>query len=193
LQQELDEANNHLAQLRDQPPPVIDRKSPAPPPRRPVSPPSVSPPPPAAPSPRAVQKTEVFLPQYCPSLVREMNSNPSYLNRFRNDAKAQLRDELDQYEMGITEVRENDTDVGSVQILLIICCQKDTRLSSGEFPRAMELVNRTRQNIQNVSEHLTGTEPICLSCFATDASYSSLILGSEMLSKGEILLTSHFQ
>ncbi|CAF4341248.1 unnamed protein product, partial [Adineta steineri] len=38
LEKEVDEANHQLAQLRNQPPPFIDRKSPAPPPRSTASP-----------------------------------------------------------------------------------------------------------------------------------------------------------
>ncbi|CAF0967731.1 unnamed protein product [Adineta steineri] len=131
LEKEVDEANHQLAQLRNQPPPVIDRKSPAPPPRSTASPSprsSVSPPPVRVP-PRPVQTTEIFLPQYCPSLVRQINENPRFLNQYRDAAKEQLIEEFSQYDnLGITE--------------------KDTRLSTNDFPAKMKIVEQTRNNIQ---------------------------------------------
>ncbi len=107
----MDEANNQLAQYRNQPPPIIDRKSPAPPPRSSTSPPPTTPPPPqpAPTQPRPIQTTKISLPQYCPSLVRQINENPRYLNAFRNNAKNQFIDELDQYEnLGIHEVTNTE-------------------------------------------------------------------------------------
>ena len=91
-----------MAELRNQPPPVIDRKSPAAPPRSSASPS----PPPAPPAPtRPIQTTEIYLPQYCPSLVQQVNENPRYLNRFRNEAKNQFVEELHQYkDLKINEV-----------------------------------------------------------------------------------------
>ena len=107
MQEELDEANNQLARYRNQPPPVTDRKSPVPPPRS-----SASPPPPASPphvpvQPRPVQTTEIYLPQYCPSLVRRVNEDPRYLNHFRTNTKNQFIDELNQFDnLGVAEVNK---------------------------------------------------------------------------------------
>ncbi len=107
----MDEANNQLAQYRNQPPPIIDRKSPIPPPRSSTSPPppaSPPSPPPTVVQPRPTQRTEIYLPQYCPRLVRQINDDPRYLNSFRNDTKNQFIDEFDQYEnLGIAEVTNN--------------------------------------------------------------------------------------
>ncbi|CAF0822227.1 unnamed protein product [Adineta ricciae] len=130
LQEDLDDANDQLNQLRNQPPPVVDRKSPAPPPRRTSSP---SPPPTPVPAPaqtRPAPTVQIHLPQYCPSVVRKINTDPNFLNRFRSETKAQLRDELSQYDnLGITE--------------------KDTRLPTKDFSSKMDLIQQTRQNIQN--------------------------------------------
>jgi hypothetical protein len=108
LQEELDEANTQLAHFRNQPPPVIDRKSPVPPPRTSTSPPPPITLPPAPVQPRPIKTTEIYLPQYCPSLVRQVNEDPRFLNQFRNHAKNQLIDEFDQYnDLGIAEVTNN--------------------------------------------------------------------------------------
>jgi hypothetical protein len=59
-------------------------------------------------TPRPIETTEIYLPQYCPSLVRQVNENPRYLNAFRGTAKTQFIDEFDQYDnLGIKEVRKN--------------------------------------------------------------------------------------
>lgn len=100
----------------------MDRKSPAPPPRSSTSPPPPTPPPVAPTQPRPIQTTEIFLPLYCPSLVRQINENPRYLNQFRNNTKNQFIDELDQYEnLGIQEVINIETrNITSDQICLTL-------------------------------------------------------------------------
>ena len=114
MQEELDEANRQLAEFRNQPPPVIDRKSPAPPPRSSATPS----PPPITPTPaptRPISKTEIFLPQYCPSLVRQINEDPRYLNSFRNNTKTQFIDELNQYDdLGVNEVTHYSTQISLI-------------------------------------------------------------------------------
>ncbi|UJR08525.1 hypothetical protein I4U23_012788 [Adineta vaga] len=132
LQEELDDANNQLAQLQNQRPPVVDRKSPVPPPRKTSSPPPSSVPHLPAPvpvQPRPIITTEIFLPQYCPSLVQKINTDPTYLNRFRNEAKEILNEELRQ---------SKDLNIA----------EKDTVLSSDDFPKKIEIIDQIRKNIQ---------------------------------------------
>src|ERR1700722_2737642 len=97
---------DELAQLRNQPPPIIDRKSPAPPtiPRSGRSP---VPPSPVPVQPRPVRPTtEIFLPQHCPSLIRKTNENPTYIAKYRDEAKKTYVQELEDAEyLGIIEVR----------------------------------------------------------------------------------------
>lgn len=129
VQEELDEANRQLAEYRNQPPPVADRRSPAPPPRSNVSP---SPPPhqpPAPVQPKPIQKTDIYLPEYCPSLVRQINQDPKYLALFRKNTRNQFIDELEQYED--LNIKENDT-----------------RLPVNQFDGKMAIVKITRDNIQ---------------------------------------------
>ena len=110
MQEELDEANEQLAHLRNQPPPIMDRKSPIPPPRSAGSPV----PPPPAPAPhtrptpsRAGPPAEMLLPEYCPALVRRLNEDPNYLNTYRQGSRRQFQDELDQFQdLNIREVSE---------------------------------------------------------------------------------------
>ncbi len=102
-QEELQEARNQLAQLGNQPPIVVDRKSPAPSVRSVDSP--VQTPVQTRPA-RPVQTTDIILPEYCPNLVARLKDNPKYLTKYRDDAKKQFIDELEQYEsLGIAEVR----------------------------------------------------------------------------------------
>ena len=110
LEDELDRANRQLAQFRNQPPPIMDRKSPVPPPRTAGSP--VPPPPAPTPHPRPVptrvnHPVEIVLPEYCPALVRQMNQDPNYLNSYRQRSKQQFQDELDQFQdLNIKEVSD---------------------------------------------------------------------------------------
>ncbi|CAM4953272.1 unnamed protein product [Rotaria socialis] len=128
LEDQLNAANKQLAQLRNQPPPVNDRKSPVPPPRSSISPPPM--PTPTRPTTRPIQTTDIFLPQFCPSVIREVNENPRFLVDFRNNAKLQFNDELQQHEnLNIHE--------------------SDTRLSEGDYPSKMKIVEQTRRNMQN--------------------------------------------
>ncbi|CAF4423577.1 unnamed protein product [Rotaria sp. Silwood2] len=128
LQDELDEANKQLSRLRNQPPPITDRKSPVPTPRSSISPPPI--PSPVRPTPRPVKTTEIYLPQYCPSLVRKINQNPRYLNEFRNNTKKQFNDELQQHE---------DLNIN----------EKDTRLSDNDYQTKIKIVEQTRRNMQD--------------------------------------------
>ncbi|CAF0861014.1 unnamed protein product [Rotaria sp. Silwood1] len=123
LQDELDETNKKLAKFQNQPHSKIDRKSPVPTPRSSVSPP------PIRPTIRPGQTIEIFLPQYCPSLVRQINQNPRYLNHFRNETKNQLNDEFQQHE---------DLNIN----------ERDTRLSDKDYPTKMKIIEQTRQNIR---------------------------------------------
>ncbi|CAF1385251.1 unnamed protein product [Rotaria sordida] len=127
LQDELDEANKQLARFRNQPPPINDRKSPVPTPRSSISPPPI--PTPIRPTPRPIQPTEILLPQYCPSLVRQINQNPRYLNEFRKGARNELNEEFKQHEgLNINE--------------------KDTRLTDNDYKTKIKIIEHTRQNIQ---------------------------------------------
>ncbi|CAF4444912.1 unnamed protein product, partial [Rotaria magnacalcarata] len=128
LEDQLDAANKQLAQLRNQPPPVNDRKSPVPPPRSSISPPPM--PTPTRPTTRPIQTAEIFLPQFCPSVIREVNENPRFLVDFRNNVKRQFNDELKQHEnLNIHE--------------------SDTRLSDSDYPSKIKIVEQTRRNMQN--------------------------------------------
>ena len=141
MQEDLDDANNQLNQLRNQPPPVVDRKSPAPPPRRASSP---SPPPTPVPVPtqtRPAPTVQIHLPQYCPSVVRKINTDPNFLNRFRSETKAQLRDELSQYDnLGVTEVSFYDPT--KKNIIDILCCRKIPDFRQKTFQAKWILFNK---------------------------------------------------
>jgi hypothetical protein len=104
LQEELQAANNQLSQFRKQSPVVNDRKSPVPPPRSGGSPvPPVQKPIKTRPG----QTTDILLPNYCTNLVRRLNDNPKYLTKYRDEAKKQFVEELEEYgNLGILEVRK---------------------------------------------------------------------------------------
>jgi len=119
LQEELQEANNQLAQYRNQPPPVTDRKSPLPSARSEDSPVQTRPA-------RLVQTTEIILPEYCPNLVERLKNNPKYLTKYRDEAKKQFVEELEEYEnLGISEVRKFITEkkglsIFSLRLILVL-------------------------------------------------------------------------
>ena len=90
---------NQSGQSRHQPPPVVDRKSPAPSARTEDSPVQTRPA-------RIAPITEVILPEYCPKLVERLKDNPKFLTKFRDEAKKQFVEELEEYEnLGIAEVK----------------------------------------------------------------------------------------
>ncbi len=143
MQEELQEANNQLAQYRNQPPPpVIDRKSPLPSARSEDSPVQTRPG-------RLVQTSEIILPEYCPNLVERIKNNPKYLTKYRDEAKKQFVEELEDYEnLGISEVRKFITEK---KRSIYIFFKTDTRLTDLDFRTKMESVLQTRRNIHNVS------------------------------------------
>ncbi len=56
---------------------------------------------------RPIQTTEIILPEYCLSLVERLKSNPKYLTKYREVAKKQFIEELEEYEnLGISEVKK---------------------------------------------------------------------------------------
>ncbi len=114
MQEELQEANNQLAQYRNQPPPpVIDRKSPLPSARSEDSPVQTRPG-------RLVQTSEIILPEYCPNLVERLKNNPKYLTKYRDEAKKQFVEELEDYEnLGISEVRKFITEKKKVYLYFL--------------------------------------------------------------------------
>ncbi|CAF0756953.1 unnamed protein product [Adineta steineri] len=117
LQKELQDAKGYS---QDQP--VIDRKSPVP------SIHSVDSPVPIRPVRPVQQSTDIILRNYCPNLVTRLKDNPKYLTRFREEAKRQINDELEDGNLGISET--------------------DTRLTDLDFRTKQESVLRTRRNIQ---------------------------------------------
>ncbi|CAF0757494.1 unnamed protein product [Adineta steineri] len=117
LQKELQDAKGYS---QDQP--VIDRKSPVPSIHSVDSPVQMR-------SVRPVQQsTDIILRNYCPNLVARLKDNPKYLTRFREEAKRQINDELEDGNLGISET--------------------DTRLTDLDFRTKQESVLRTRRNIQ---------------------------------------------
>lgn len=117
MQEELQAANDQLSQYRTQPPPVSGRKSPAPPapPSTRTEEPSVQPRPP-----RLLPTTEIVLPEYCPRLVERLKDNPKFLTKFRDDAKRQFVEELEEFEnLGISEVKSNEEKY-EIQFLLLL-------------------------------------------------------------------------
>ena len=106
VQDELEQANNRLAQYLNQPPAVHDRKSPVPPPRSNVSPsPPIIPAVDIRPAARSSQPIELHLPNYCPSLVQKLNETPQYLKQFHDDARKSFTDEFEHHDdLGIQEV-----------------------------------------------------------------------------------------
>ncbi len=118
MQEKLQEANNQLAQYRNQPPPVPDRKSPLPSARSEDSPVQTRPA-------RLVQTSEIILPEYCPNLVERLKNNPKYLTKYRDEAKKQFVEELEEYEnLGISEVKKSITKEGisifSLRMILVL-------------------------------------------------------------------------
>ncbi|CAF1261958.1 unnamed protein product [Rotaria sp. Silwood1] len=117
LEEELQEANDQLAQFRNERPST-----------RPTSSsvePSVQP----RPS-RPIPTIDIYLSEYCPDLVERLKDNPKFLTKYRDEAKRQLTQELEDYEsLGISET--------------------DTRLTDLDFRIKMESVLQTRRNIQN--------------------------------------------
>lgn len=102
LQEELQAANDRLAQYQNQPPLDSGRKSPAIPAPTRTDEPSVQPRPP-----RLVPTTEIILPEYCPKLMDRLKDNPKFLTKYRDDAKKQFVGELEDLEnLGISEVRK---------------------------------------------------------------------------------------
>lgn len=102
LQEELQAANDRLAQYQNQPPLDSGRKSPAIPAPTRTDEPSVQPRPP-----RLVPTTEIILPEYCPKLMDRLKDNPKFLAKYRDDAKKQFVGELEDLEnLGISEVRK---------------------------------------------------------------------------------------
>ncbi|CAF4122767.1 unnamed protein product [Rotaria sp. Silwood2] len=120
LEEELQEANNQLAQFRNQRPSTQITH----PTELPVEP-SVQP----RPS-RPIPTANIYLSEYCLELVERLKDNPKFLTKYRDEAKKQFVQELEDYEsLGISET--------------------DTRLTDLDFRTKMESVLQTRRNIQN--------------------------------------------
>ncbi|UJR37708.1 hypothetical protein I4U23_030403 [Adineta vaga] len=120
LQEELQQTNN---QSQNPPPPTTDRKSPIPSAR------STDSPVPTRPT-RPIQTTEIILANYCPNLVGRLRENPKFLTKYRDEARKQFNDELqDEENLGISE--------------------NDTRLTDLDYRTKMESALQTRRNIQN--------------------------------------------
>ena len=88
-------------ELRKQPTPARDRDTPAvvaPSPLDSPHAPTRAPPP--------IASTDVLLPTYCPSLVRRLDGNPNFKSKYRDLAKKQFVEELqDSENLGLLEVR----------------------------------------------------------------------------------------
>ncbi|CAF0800499.1 unnamed protein product [Adineta ricciae] len=110
-------------QQRNPPSQTTDRKSPVPSVR------SIDSPVPMRPT-RPLQPTEIILSNYCPQLVARLKENPKFLTKYRDEARKQFNDELQDVEnLGISET--------------------DTRLTDLDFRTKMESVLQTRRNIQD--------------------------------------------
>ena len=56
---------------------------------------------------RPIQPTDIILPEYCQNLTERLKHNPKYLTKYRDEAKKQFIDELEEYEsLGISQVRK---------------------------------------------------------------------------------------
>ncbi|CAF0919113.1 unnamed protein product [Rotaria sordida] len=116
LEEELQKANDQLGQFPNQRPSTqIERPGEPPFPTRPS---------------RPIPTTDIYLPEYCPSLVERLKDNPKVLTKYRDEARRQFVEELEDYEnLGISDT--------------------DTRLTDLDFRTKMESVLQTRRNIQN--------------------------------------------
>ncbi|CAF0837020.1 unnamed protein product [Rotaria sordida] len=116
LEEELQKANDQLGQFPNQRPSTqIERPGEPPFPTRPS---------------RPIPTTDIYLPEYCPSLVERLKDNPKVLTKYRDEARRQFVDELEDYEnLGISDT--------------------DTRLTDLDFRTKMESILQTRRNIQD--------------------------------------------
>lgn len=106
MEKDLNEAHQELAQLRNHPPPIFDRKSPIAPPRSTASPPPISVPKVTEPPKSTRKSSDVLLPQHCPAVVSKMNQDGKYLKKYREKIRNDFDDELDQFGgLNIREVR----------------------------------------------------------------------------------------